>query len=48
MAKLKDYPSVKEKGIDADSDASGNNGTNLLITGWTGFKTSPMTAFSQM
>lgn len=33
MAKLKDYPLVKEKGIDDYSDASGNNDINLLITG---------------
>lgn len=33
MGKIKEYPSVKEESIDADSDANGHNGTNLVING---------------
>lgn len=33
MAKIKDYPSGKQKSIEAFSDANGHQGTNLLIIG---------------
>lgn len=33
MAKIKDYPSVKKKSIDASSDANDRNDTNLLVIG---------------